>query len=63
MITHKNLDPVIKINNTYCCVCSCCKFYCSVINSIMTAVKHKFFSCNHVVPNEKESLPSEAGVF
>jgi len=39
MITHKNLDPVIKINNTDCCVRSCCKFYCSVISSITISVK------------------------
>jgi hypothetical protein len=52
MITHKNLDPVIKINNIDCCVLSCCKFYCSVISSIMTYVKHKFYSQNHVLPNE-----------
>jgi hypothetical protein len=56
MITHKNLDPVIKINNMDCCVCSCCMFYCSVISSIRKSVKHKFYSWNHVLPNEKESV-------
>jgi hypothetical protein len=30
MITHKNLDPALKINNIDCCVHSCCKFYCSI---------------------------------
>lgn len=63
MITHKNLDPVIKINNIDCCVRSCCKLYCSMINSIMTSVKHKLHSWNHVLPNEKESQSSEAGGF
>jgi hypothetical protein len=63
MITHKNLDPAIKINNIDCCVHSCCKFYCSVISSIMTSVQCKFYSWNHVLPNEKESLSSEAGGF
>lgn len=63
MITPKNIDPVIKINNIDCCVLSCCKFCCSVISSIMKSLKCKFCSRNHVLPNEKECLSSEAGGF
>ena len=44
VITHKFLDPGVKIIKTDFCVCECRRFYCCMISSIINFVKCMFYS-------------------